>query len=259
MKTSNIFAQAALWLAFSLLLSGCSRKPQPPADSDPTRSGQQTQGQTGTQRGAVTDEALDEAGRIMAETIKRHASPSGTPRTPAEIAQGATPTPPLGTQLGVTGQPFTSFEGRFIVTPPPGFPPFTQSVKNSDLPNGASLEIHDFIAEKQGGDAIDIKFLDLSESADTSSPQRILEGMRDGSLKPYSSTLEKQEFLTIHGYPAIAFFFTVAKGSGGPLYVRELAIIKQRRLYALIYVSYDRAVVDGPEVQAFFNSLVLLD
>ena len=243
MKPSSFRCAAILWLAFFCALAGCG-KPQPAADSN----GAGGQGQNKQRQGGDGDEAA----RILAETIKRS-------RKPAEILAETTPTPTLGEQAGVAGRPFTSFGGGFVVTPPPRFSALSESVETATLSDGRPIEKHLFNSESPSGSSISIGYADVvAEGEAMSPPQHILEGTRDGGLEGGKAKLERQEFLTIQGYPAISFYGTPGQDSGGP-YIREIAILKGRRLYVITYGTTDRAELDRPEVEAFFKSFTMLD
>ncbi|MDT7602039.1 MAG: hypothetical protein QOF61_36 [Acidobacteriota bacterium] len=259
MKVSSLSCAAALWLALACVLAGCGSKPEPSTTSDSSGAGgRAASGQPTAQGGKAGDAALDEAGRIMAEAIKRRAAPSGSPRTPAEAVLGATPTPTLGARLGVAGQPFTSFDGRFIVTPPPGFPAFERS---TNLLSDGKIELHLFRSEFPGGSAaIIVGYNDLSESAANRPPQELLEKTRDGALKEVNGTLESQENLTVKGRPALSAYISITdQPSGKQVYCRWECVLQPRRAYYLCYTTTDRAELNRQEVEAFFQSFVLLD
>jgi hypothetical protein len=259
MKVSSLSCGLVLWLACSCSLAGCGHKPQPPAASDSRAAGERGASVQPTAReGAASDAALDEAGLIMAEAIKRREAPTGSPRTPAEAVLGATPTPTLGARLGVAGQPFTSFEGRFIVTPPPGFPAFER--KTETLSNGKT-ELHLFRSEFPGGSsAIVVGYNDLTESAASLPPQALLEKTRDGALKEVNGTTESQENLTVKGRPALSVdISTTDQASGKQIYCRWECVLQPRRAYYLCYTATDRAELNRQDVDAFFKSFVLLD
>ncbi|MFL6227246.1 MAG: hypothetical protein ACJ741_00550 [Pyrinomonadaceae bacterium] len=194
----------------------------------------------------------------MAEAIRRREAPSPTPQTPAGAVLGATPTPPLGARLGVTGQPFNSFGGRFVVTPPPGFPAFAE---RTEVLSDGKTELHLFRSELPGGSSsIAIGYNDLSESTASRPAQELLEAMRDGALKEAKGTPERQENLTVKGRPAMSVDLWVTdEASGTKLYCRWVGILQPRRAYNLTYVTTDEAKLDSQEVRAFFNSFVLLD
>jgi hypothetical protein len=259
MKVSALSCGLVLWLVFSCSLAGCGNKPEPSTASESTGAGGRgVSGQPTAQVGKPGDAALDEAGRIMAEAIKHRVSPSGSPRTPAEAVLGATPTPSLGARLGVAGQPFTSFDGRFIVTPPPGFPVFERS---TNLLSDGKVELHLFRSEFPGGSAaIIVGYNDLSESAASRPPQELLEKTRDGALKEVNGTLESQENLTVKGRPALSAYISITdQPSGTQVYCRWECVLQPRRAYYICYTTTDKAGLNRQEVEAFFQSFVLLD
>lgn len=256
MKISWLASVLLLSLLFSFALAGCRSKPQQ-SKVDNTSSADGAQEQSG-QQSKNADKGLDEAARIIAEAMKPKATPNGTPQNPASIILNATPTPPpLGVQAGLTGRPFTSFDGRFIVTPPPGFPAFqSNTVTLSDV----NIEIHKFISESAGsGSTIIVAYYDLPESVAGRAPQETLDRARDGALKEVHGRLEKQENLTVKEYPAQSVYLSADLDSGKPVYGRFLTVLKQRRVYLLTHVTLDRAELERPESEAYFKSLTLLD
>lgn len=259
MKVSAPIRGLILLLAFTCSLAGCGNKPQPGQDGAAPLAGEQGgPDQSKQRRGKAGDEGLDEAGRIMAEAIKGRAASSGTPQTPAEVVRGAAPTPPLGTLLGVPSKPFISFEGRFIVTPPPGFLDFERSTQT--LSDGKT-ELHLYRSHSpDGSSALVIGYADLSEVAASRPPTVILEAARDRALETVNGTLEKQENLTIQGQPALSFYGSAPdQDSGRQVYFRYDAILKLRRFYSFCYTRVDNAKLNSPETIASFKSFVLLD
>ncbi|MFN2596223.1 MAG: hypothetical protein ABR563_03440 [Pyrinomonadaceae bacterium] len=244
-----------LWLALSCALAGCS-KPQPPADTGSTAPGASgASGQTNAQTGTSDAGGTDAAARIFAEAIKQRAASSAAQRSPAEILS-ATPTPSLDDPFGAKGQPFTSFEGKFIVTPPRGFPPLEHS---SELSQETNREVHKFLSELPGTESVLFVGYEEFKEGTNASPRQRLEAARDSALKAVNSTLEKQESLTIQDSPALSLYLSTPMGDGGKqLYTRLYFVINAGRIYGVSYSSYDRAELDSPQAEAFFKSFTLL-
>jgi len=115
--------------------------------------------------------------------------------------------------------------------------------------------LHLFNAVGPSKAAIILGYNDVADEVANEPSRQLLERGRDEGLKEVNGTVEKQEFLTVEGQPAISVYLS----TGDQLYARQVMIIKRQRLYQMVYIGYDRAELDRPEVQALFNSFKFLE
>ena len=166
---------------------------------------------------------------------------------------GSTPTAsPGATASTAAGQTYNDPNGRFSVTLPSDYPAFT-SQKQTQPTLAGPVELNMLLSEKPTG-AFIVGYSDFPESAfEGRTPKKMLEDGRDGSLKNISATLEKQQDLTVQGRTGLAVYGSASSG-GKPYYVRFNFILDKPRAYQVGYLAYNRADLDKPEVQAFFDS-----
>ena len=166
---------------------------------------------------------------------------------------GSTPTAsPGGTTSTTLGQTYNDPNGRFSVALPSDYPTFTPSKQTQATPAGP-VELNMLLSEKPNG-AFIVGYTDFPEASfEGRTPKKMLEDGRDGSLKNINATLEKQEDLTLQGRTGLAVYGS-ANNAGRPYYVRFNFILDKPRAYQIGYLAYNRADLDKPEVQAFFDS-----
>ena len=147
---------------------------------------------------------------------------------------------------------FPSKEGRFSITLPPAFPTFkhTQQTQPTSVGN---VELHIYLSEISSG-ACMLGYSDFPpDSFEGRSAQKILEDGSAGSLKNLNGTLEKQESITVQGYPGLAGYGS-GESDGKKFYVRFEFVLVKPRAYQIGYLAYDRTDLDKPEIQAYFKS-----
>ena len=167
------------------------------------------------------------------------ASPGMTPRT----------TPTISTASGST---YNSDDGRFQITLPPGFSPF-KSQKQNQATAAGNIELTILQTETPSGACL-LGFSDFPAASWVGrTPQKMMEDGRDGALKNINATLEKQEKLTVQGKDALDVYGSTFQG-GKSIYVRFQFILDKPRAYQIGYLAYNRADLDKPDVQAYFNS-----
>jgi len=166
---------------------------------------------------------------------------------------GLTPTASPGkTTSTAQGQTYNDPNGRFSVTLPSDYPAF-KSQKQTQPTLAGPVELNMLLSEKPNG-AFIVGYSDFPEAAfEGRTPKKMLEDGRDGSLKNINATLEKQEDLTVQGRTGLAVYGSASSG-GRPYYVRFNFILDKPRAYQVGYLTYTRADLDKPEVQAFFDS-----
>jgi TonB family protein len=152
---------------------------------------------------------------------------------------------------------YNSPDGRFSVTLPPGYGQFASQSKTQPTAVG-NVELNILQSENTRG-ACMVGYSDFPDAAFAGrTPQKMLEDGRDGALRNIGGTLEKQENLTIQGKTAIAIYGS-ANSSGRTYYVRFNFILDKPRAYQVGYLAYDRADLDKPEIQTYFDSFHLND
>lgn len=165
---------------------------------------------------------------------------------------------PLAKALSIQSEtPYSSKEGRFSITLPPTFPTFQHKQQTQTTAVG-DIELHTFLAESSQGACI-VGYSDFPPASFVErSAQKMLEDGRDGALGNIKATLEKQESGTVQGHESLTVY-----GKGGPvekpIYVRFKFVLVRPRAYQIGYLSYDRANLDKPGIQAFFKSFRLED
>lgn len=166
---------------------------------------------------------------------------------------GSTPTAsPRGTSSTSSGQAYNDPDGRFSVTLPAGYPAF-KSQKQTQPTAIGPIELNMLMSEKPDG-AFLVGYSDFPETAfEGRTPKKMLEDGRDGSLRNMNATLEKQEDLTVQGRNGLSVYGSATTG-GKPYYVRFNFILDKPRAYQVGYLAYNRADLDKPETQAFFDS-----
>ncbi|HJU55882.1 MAG TPA: hypothetical protein VJ715_14960 [Pyrinomonadaceae bacterium] len=166
---------------------------------------------------------------------------------------GSTPSAsPRGTGSTAAGQTYNDPNGRFSVTLPSDYPAF-KPTKQTQPTLAGPVELNMLLSEKPNG-AFIVGYSDFPESAfEGRTPKKMLEDGRDGSLRNISATLEKQEDITVQGRTGLAIYGSAASG-GKPYYVRFNFILDKPRAYQVGYLAYNRADLDSPAVQSFFDS-----
>jgi hypothetical protein len=151
------------------------------------------------------------------------------------------------------GTLFSSQEGRFSIIIPPGFPTFSQTTQKA-----SDDVVTQFFSSATARGASVLAYTDLPPRSFVGrTAQKILEDGRDGALESGKATLEKQQQTTLQGYPSL-IMYSSATIEGRPVYVRFQFVLAQPRTYQVGFLTYDRAMLDGPEIQAYFKSFRIL-
>jgi hypothetical protein len=178
----------------------------------------------------------------------------GGPDTPTAGGGGnSTPSASPGrTTSTAAGKTYNDPNGRFSVALPSDYPEFKSS-KQTQATLAGPVELNMLLSEKPNG-AFIVGYSDFPEAAfEGRTPKKMLEDGRDGSLKNINATLEKQQDLTVQGRTGLGVYGSANSG-GRPYYVRFNFILDKPRAYQVGYLAYNRADLDKPEVQAFFDS-----
>lgn len=168
-----------------------------------------------------------------------NASPGTTPRT----------SPTIPTRSGAT---YNSDDGKFQITLPPGFSSFKPTKQSQATPAG-NIELNILQTETPTGACL-LGFSDFPPASWVGrTPQKMMEDGRDGALRNINATLEKQESLTVQGKDALNVYGSTFQG-GRTIYVRFQFVLDKPRAYQIGYLAYNRADLDKPDVQAYFDS-----
>ena len=150
---------------------------------------------------------------------------------------------------------YDSPDGKFSITLPPGYSQFQSQSRTQPTPAG-DVQLNILQSEIPKGACV-LGYSDFPERAFVGrTPQKMLEDGRDGALRNINGTLEKQENITVQGKTGIAIYGS-ASSAGKSVYVRFNFILDKPRAYQIGYLAYDRAELDKPEVQAYFDSFRL--
>lgn len=154
-----------------------------------------------------------------------------------------------------TGPAYKDPDGKFSLTLPPGFSQF-QSQKTSQPTPAGPIELNILQSQSSSGACI-AGYSDFPEASwEGRTPQKMLEDGRDGALKNINGTLEKQEKIIVQGREGLAVYGS-ANAGGKQVYLRFNFILDKPRAYQVGYLAYDRAAVDAPDIEAYFNSFTL--
>ncbi|HEX8846067.1 MAG TPA: hypothetical protein VF791_15560 [Pyrinomonadaceae bacterium] len=158
----------------------------------------------------------------------------------------ATPTP---TASGIN---YSSPDGRFGITLPPGFSQFVSQKQTQPTPVGP-IDLNILQSENPNGACV-VSYLDMPEAANQGrSPQKLLEDGRDGAMRNINATLEKENNITVQGRPGISVYAS-ASSQGRSFYLRYYFIMDKQRAYQIGYLAYNRSELDKPAVQAYLDS-----
>jgi hypothetical protein len=147
---------------------------------------------------------------------------------------------------------FSSPEGRFSIRLPLDFPTFKES-KETQTTSVGPVETHFFSSQTARGASV-LAYTDFPPTTFVSrTPEKILEDGRDGALKSGSAVLEKEERTMRQGHPTLVFYATSTSG-GRPIYIRFDLVLAQPRTYQIGFLTYERAILNGPDAQAYFKS-----
>lgn len=156
---------------------------------------------------------------------------------------------------GGTGPTYKSPDGRFTLTLPSGFSEFQTRKLTQQTPNGPT-ELTILQTQSSRGACV-AGYSDFPEASFAGrTPQKMLEDGRDGALKNINGTLEKQENITVQGRQGLAVYGSASSG-GKQVYVRFYFILDKPRAYQVGFLAHDRAELDAPDIQAYFNSFSL--
>jgi hypothetical protein len=192
---------------------------------------------------------------LIAATVIIYLATRG-PKNTVTTSGGSYSSPtPTGTTSNSSGVVYNSPDGRFSITLPPGFSQFTSQQRTQTTTVG-NVELNILQSENSRGGCL-LGYSDFPEASfQGRTPQKMLEDGRDGALRNISGTLEKQDNLTIQGKQGISVYGSGSSG-GKTFYVRFNFFLDKPRAYQIGYLAYDRAELDKPDIQAYFDSFHL--
>lgn len=161
---------------------------------------------------------------------------------------GGTP----GVTPRASGLAYSDPSGRFSITLPPGFGAFKSQKQSHPTPAGP-IDLNILQSENSRGAAI-LGYSDFPEASFAGrTPQKMLEDGRDGALRNINGTLEKQDNVTVQGRTGLSIYGSTSQ-AGKSVYVRFQFVLDRPRAYQIGYLAYNRADLDKPEVQSYFDS-----
>jgi len=169
---------------------------------------------------------------------------------------GGTSSMPTGspgrTTSTANGQSYDDPNGRFAVVLPSGYPSF--KLQKQTQPSIAGPVDFNLLMSERPDDAFMLGYLDFPQAVfEGRTDKELLEGGLNGSLQNIKATLEKKEDITVQGRNGVSVYGS-ATNDGRPYYIRFNYILDKPRAYQVGYLAFDRASLDNPEVQAFFDS-----
>lgn len=151
-----------------------------------------------------------------------------------------------------SGLVYSDPAGRFGITLPPGFKAFTSQKQSQPTPAGP-IDLNILQSETLQGACV-LGYSDFPEASfEGRTPKKMLEDGRDGALRNINATLEKQQDITVQGKTGLDIYGSTTS-AGKNIYVRFQFILDKPRAYQVGYLAYNRADLDKPDVQAYFDS-----
>lgn len=178
----------------------------------------------------------------------------GSGETTTGVGGGTTSSPTGKTSSSPTasGTAYTDPAGRFSISLPPGFKAFTAQKQSQPTPAGP-IDLNILQSETLQGACV-LGYSDFPEASFVGrTPKKMLEDGRDGALRNIKATLEKQADITVQGKTGLDIYGSTKQG-GKDIYVRFQFVLDKPRAYQIGYLAYNRADLDKPDVQAYFDS-----
>ena len=192
-------------------------------------------------------------GLTLASCGKDDAAKTGTTTTPGDTAT-TTITPTES-----TGYDFKSDAGKFSIKLPAGFPQPIEESTPLPLPDGnGSVDLKTFSSQTEDkANAAMFSYSDMTGKLETKGREKaMLDASRDNVLKEMNATLEKEQDINIDGNPGRMMIFSLSDGTEtyqGRLHMYVVGPFS----YQVMYISKDRAALESPAVNAYFDSFKL--
>ena len=153
---------------------------------------------------------------------------------------------------------YTSDEGKFSVTLPEGYGPFSEKKETSPTPSGEGKS-HYLTSKNSSGHLAVVEYHILPDALFQKGKIREgLEGMRDEFLGKVTGVMESSEPVTVQGREALAVRgFNSLPDNKGFAYFRLVYVAAPPRIYRVGLITTEKADLDSPGVNAYFDSFQL--
>ena len=153
---------------------------------------------------------------------------------------------------------YTSEEGKFSITPPEGYGPFAEKQESSPTPSGEGKSRY-LTSKNSSGQLAVVEYHVLPDALFQKGKIREgLEGMRDEFMGKVAGVMESSEQVTLQGHEALAVRgFNPLPDNKGFAYFRFVYVAAPPRLYRVGLISTEKADLDSPGVNAYFDSFQL--
>ena len=147
-------------------------------------------------------------------------------------------------------QPFSSEDGRFIVTSPVAF-----ATAESTVPSALGPLKQTIFSGTDADTFYAVIYADYPSSVGTADPQQMLDGGTEGLVKAAKGKLTTEKKITVAGYPGRDLL--IASTTNGAEYTfRMRAILVKNRMYVLETVAV-KATDNLQKADAFMSSFAL--
>ena len=153
---------------------------------------------------------------------------------------------------------YTSDEGKFSIVPPEGYGPFAEKTESSPTPSGEGKS-HYLTSKNPSGHLAVVEYHVLPDALFQKGKIREgLEGMRDEFMGKVTGVMESSEPVTLQGREALAVRgFNSLPDNKGFAYFRLVYVAAPPRIYRVGLISTEKADLDSPGVNAYFDSFQL--
>lgn len=175
----------------------------------------------------------------------------------SDVKSDSTAAPSSSAASSATTEPteLSSEGGRFSVTFPSGFSKAQESTMPLETAVG-KLDMKVYTATKGQGSVFMAAYIDYPENAFAAGTEKMLDGAREGALKNLNGQVDHQEEVTLDGNPGRSMTFT-GKTGGMDVYGRVDYYIVKPRLYQILFLSQDKAMVEDAGITEAFGTFKL--
>ena len=153
---------------------------------------------------------------------------------------------------------YTSDEGKFSIIPPEGYGTFTEKKQTAPTPSGEGKSSY-LTSKNASGQLAVVEYHILPDALFQKGKIREgLEGMRDEFMGKVTGVMESSEPITLHGHEALAVRgFNSLPDNQGFAYFRLVYVAAPPHLYRVGLISTEKADLDSPGANAYFDSFKL--
>jgi hypothetical protein len=153
---------------------------------------------------------------------------------------------------------YASEGGKFSVTPPAGYGPFAEKTETSPTPAGQG-ESHYLTSKNPSGHLAVVEYHVLPDALFRRGNIREgLVGMRDEFLGKVTGVPESTDPVTVQGHDGLAVRgFNPLPNNQGFAYFRLVYVAAPPRIYRVGLITTEKADLDSPAVNAYFDSFQL--